>query len=102
MGEDDDSEVDFVLGGDSAIPTDDHSIVIQHVASSSNSLQLQHLGTVYDVTVDSPRVNSLRQYIPEKEIPDLTKFVVSPMPGQVVDLLVAPAKRSLPASPSQS
>ena len=98
-GEDDDSEVDFVLGGDSAIPTDDHSIVIQHVASSSNSLQLQHLGTVYDVTVDSPRVNSLRQYIPEKEIPDLTKFVVSPMPGQVVDLLVAPGEKVTAGQP---
>ena len=59
--------------------------------SSKNplGLQIQHNGTRIDALVMSPRMAELHQLMPFKAPPDLSRFVLSPMPGLLVDVAVA-------------
>ena len=51
-------------------------------------LQLQHNGTRIDAIVVSPRMAELYKLMPFKAPPDLSRFVLSPMPGLLVDVAV--------------
>jgi propionyl-CoA carboxylase alpha chain len=53
------------------------------------ALQVQHNGTRIQALVMSPRMAQLHQLMPYKEPPDLSRFVLSPMPGLLVDVAVA-------------
>ncbi len=59
--------------------------------SSKNPLALvvQHNGTRLECMVVSPRMASLHQLMPYKAPPDLSKYVLSPMPGLLVDVAVS-------------
>jgi propionyl-CoA carboxylase alpha chain len=46
--------------------------------------RLSHLGSQIDALVVTPRAAELAQYMLEKEPPDLSKFLLSPMPGLLV------------------
>jgi propionyl-CoA carboxylase alpha chain len=53
------------------------------------ALQVQHNGTRIQALVMSPRMAELHQLMPYKAPPDLSRFVLSPMPGLLVDVAVA-------------
>ena len=51
-------------------------------------LQVQHHGRRIDALVVSPRMAELYRKMPFKAPPDLSRFVLSPMPGLLVDVAV--------------
>ncbi len=52
------------------------------------ALRLQHNGTRLDVMVVSPRMAELHALMPFKAPPDMSRYVLSPMPGLLVDVAV--------------
>ena len=52
------------------------------------ALQVQHNGTRIEALVMSPRMAELHKLMPFKAPPDLSRFVLSPMPGLLVDVAV--------------
>ncbi len=50
--------------------------------------RLSHRGSQLDALVVPPRTAELAKLMPEKEPPDLSKFLLSPMPGLLVRLVV--------------
>jgi len=52
------------------------------------ALQVQHNGTRIEALVMSPRMAQLHQLMPYKAPPDLSRFVLSPMPGLLVEVAV--------------
>jgi propionyl-CoA carboxylase alpha chain len=52
------------------------------------ALQVQHNGTRIEALVMSPRMAQLHKLMPYKAPPDLSRFVLSPMPGLLVDVAV--------------
>ena len=57
------------------------------------ALRLQHNGTRIDVLVVSPRMAELHALMPHKAPPDLSRYVLSPMPGLLVDVAVQPGQK---------
>jgi propionyl-CoA carboxylase alpha chain len=57
------------------------------------ALQVQHNGTRIEALVMSPRMAELHQLMPFKAPPDLSRFVLSPMPGLLVDVSVQPGQK---------
>ena len=62
-------------------------------AKNPLGLQLQHNGTRIDALVVSPRMAALYKLMPFKAPPDLSRFVLSPMPGLLVDVAVRPGQK---------
>ena len=52
------------------------------------ALRVQHNGTQIDALVLQPRVAQLHKLMPHKMPPDMSRFVLSPMPGLLVDVAV--------------
>jgi len=52
------------------------------------ALRVQHNGTQIDVMVVSPRMAELYAVMPYKAPPDMSRYVLSPMPGLLVDVAV--------------
>jgi propionyl-CoA carboxylase alpha chain len=52
------------------------------------ALRVQHNGTQIDALVLQPRVADLHKLMPHKLPPDMSRFVLSPMPGLLVDVAV--------------
>jgi len=52
------------------------------------ALRVQHDGTRIDALVISPRMAQLHALMPHKPPTDLSRFVLSPMPGLLVDVAV--------------
>ena len=59
------------------------------------ALRIQHNGTQVDVMVVSPRMAQLHALMPFKAPPDMSRFVLSPMPGLLVDVAVQPGQKVL-------
>ncbi|PUE40233.1 acetyl/propionyl/methylcrotonyl-CoA carboxylase subunit alpha [Limnohabitans sp. Bal53] len=57
------------------------------------ALQVQHNGTRIEALVMSPRMAELHKLMPYKAPPDLSRFVLSPMPGLLVDVSVQPGQK---------
>jgi propionyl-CoA carboxylase alpha chain len=57
------------------------------------ALRVQHNGTRIDALVVSPRMAELHALMPFKAPPDMSRFVLSPMPGLLVDVAVVPGQR---------
>jgi propionyl-CoA carboxylase alpha chain len=57
------------------------------------ALQVQHNGTRIEALVMSPRMAELHQLMPFKAPPDLSRFVLSPMPGLFVEVSVQPGQK---------
>ena len=51
-------------------------------------LVVQHNGTKIETLVMSPRMAELHRLMPFKAAPDMSKYVLSPMPGLLVDVAV--------------
>ncbi len=56
------------------------------------ALQVQHNGTRIEALVVSPRMAELHQMMPFKKPPDMSRFVLSPMPGLLVNVAVSPGQ----------
>jgi len=56
-------------------------------------LQVQHNGTRIEALVVSPRMAELHQMMPFKTPPDMSRFVLSPMPGLLVNVAVTPGQK---------
>ncbi len=52
------------------------------------ALQVQHNGTRIEALIMSPRMAQLHKLMPYKAPPDMSRFVLSPMPGLLVDVAV--------------
>ena len=57
------------------------------------ALKLQHNGTLIEALVISPRMAELHQLMPFKAPPDMSRYVLSPMPGLLVDVAVQPGQK---------
>jgi propionyl-CoA carboxylase alpha chain len=57
------------------------------------ALRVQHNGTRIDALVVSPRMAALHQLMPFKSPPDMSRFVLSPMPGLLSQVLVEPGQK---------
>jgi len=54
---------------------------------------VQHNGTKIEVMVVSPRMADLHALMPFKAPPDMSKYVLSPMPGLLVEVAVQPGQK---------
>jgi len=54
--------------------------------------RVMHNGTQIEAKVFTPRAAQLNELMPFKAPPDLSKFLLSPMPGLLVDVAVAPGQ----------
>ena len=57
------------------------------------ALQIQHNGTRIEALVVSPRMAQLHQMMPFKTPPDMSRFVLSPMPGLLVNVAVSAGQK---------
>ena len=62
-------------------------------AKNPLALRVIHNGTQADVLVLSPKGAELHKLMPYKAPPDLSKFLLSPMPGLLVDVAVQPGQK---------
>jgi propionyl-CoA carboxylase alpha chain len=62
-------------------------------AKNPLALRIQHNGTKMEVLVMSPRTAELHRLMPFKAPPDMSRFVLSPMPGLLVDVAVQPGQK---------
>ena len=62
-------------------------------AKNPLALQVQHNGTRIEALVMSPRMAELHRLMPYKAPPDMSKYVLSPMPGLLVDVAVQPGQK---------
>ena len=63
--------------------------IVLKVAPLPEGWQLRHRGTEVDVIVRTPRAAELARYMIEKPKPDMSKFLICPMPGMVRQIAVA-------------
>ncbi len=56
-------------------------------------LVVQHNGTKIESLVMSPRMAELHKLMPFKAPPDMSRYVLSPMPGLLVDVAVQPGQK---------
>jgi len=57
------------------------------------ALRIAHNGTQIEALVLSPRGAELHRLMPYKAPPDLSKFLLSPMPGLLIDIAVQPGQK---------
>ena len=57
------------------------------------AVRISHNGTQLDALVLSPRAAELHALMPYKAPPDMSRFVLSPMPGLLVDVAVQPGQK---------
>jgi propionyl-CoA carboxylase alpha chain len=62
-------------------------------AKNPLAIRVSHNGSAIDTLVLLPRAADLFKLMPNKAPPDLSKFLLSPMPGLLVDLLVKPGQK---------
>ncbi len=67
----------------------DGKAIAVKVAPQSEGYLMRHRGVRLNALVCSPIVADLHKRLPEKEKPDLSKLIISPMPGLVVSIDVA-------------
>jgi len=61
-------------------------------AKNPLAIRVAHNGTQIDAMVLSPRAAELHALMPYKAPPDLSRFLLSPMPGLLVDVAVQPGQ----------
>jgi propionyl-CoA carboxylase alpha chain len=57
--------------------------------------RIAHRGSTLNVRVMAPRAAELYELMPHKAPPDLSRFLLSPMPGLLVDVAVQPGQKVL-------
>lgn len=64
------------------------TVTVQYIESAAHGFTLQYLGTRYQMKVLTPRQKELYQHMIEKPVVDLSKVILSPMPGNIVGVFV--------------
>ncbi|CAG8517950.1 23316_t:CDS:10, partial [Racocetra persica] len=64
------------------------TLIAQYVDPLPIGFRLQYAGTKFDITVHTQRQHELSQHMIEKPKQDLSKVILSPMPGSVVSVAV--------------
>jgi len=62
------------------------------IARNPLALRIIHNGTQLDCLVVEPRIAAMHKLMPYKAPPDMSKFLLSPMPGLLVNIAVAPGQ----------
>ena len=62
--------------------------VFIQVLRENQTYRLSHGGSQVDVRIVTPKVAELLKYMPDKPPPDLSKYLLSPMPGLLVSIAV--------------
>jgi propionyl-CoA carboxylase alpha chain len=62
------------------------------IARNPLALRIIHNGTQLDCLVVEPRIAAMHKLMPYKAPPDMSKFLLSPMPGLLVHIAVAPGQ----------
>jgi propionyl-CoA carboxylase alpha chain len=57
------------------------------------AIRIGHNGTRLDAMVLTPRAAELHALMPHKPPPDMSRYVLSPMPGLLVDIAVQPGQK---------
>ena len=57
------------------------------------AIRIAHNGTRLDALVLSPRAAELQALMPHKAPPDMSRFVLAPMPGLLIDVAVQPGQK---------
>ncbi|KAG0223375.1 hypothetical protein BGW42_005921 [Actinomortierella wolfii] len=65
-------------------------VTLQYLDTLPLGFRVQHLGTKFDITVNTPAQHALSKYMPIKEKASTTNLILSPMPGSVVSVDVKP------------
>ena len=60
--------------------------LVLKIGKTTEGISLRHRGVSADAIVCSPRAAELKIKLPERKDPDLTKLVISPMPGLMVSV----------------
>ena len=60
--------------------------LVLKIGKTSEGISIRHRGVSADAIVCSPRAAELKIKLPERKEPDLTKLVISPMPGLMVSV----------------
>jgi len=63
------------------------------IAKKPLAIRAIHNGTMLDVMVLLPRAAALYALMPHKAPPDMSRYVLSPMPGLLVDVAVVPGQK---------
>ena len=63
--------------------------VVLQVERDQQTYRLRHGGSQADVSIHTPRGAKLLRHMPVKVAPDMSKFLLSPMPGLLVSVAVA-------------
>ena len=63
------------------------------VGKNPLAIRVAHNGTRLDALVLSPRAAALHALMPYKAPPDMSRFVLSPMPGLLVEVAVQPGQK---------
>ncbi|PKC15364.1 hypothetical protein RhiirA5_408287 [Rhizophagus irregularis] len=64
------------------------SVTVQYLDPLPVGFRLQYMGTKFDITVHNKRQHELSQFMIEKPKKDLSKVIISPMPGSVISVAV--------------
>ncbi|KAG0265583.1 hypothetical protein DFQ27_000533 [Actinomortierella ambigua] len=65
-------------------------VTLQYLETLPLGFRVQHLGTKFDITVNTPAQHALAKFMPIKEKASTTNLILSPMPGSVVSVDVKP------------
>lgn len=65
---------------------EDRNVSLQQMSRITSGYRVSHVGSEVDVQVWSEKTNELRKHIPPKVVKDLSKFMISPMPGTVISV----------------
>ena len=63
------------------------------VGKNPLAIRIAHNGTQLDALVLAPRAAKLHELMPYKAPPDMSRYVLSPMPGLLVDVAVQPGQK---------
>ena len=63
------------------------------VGSNPMAIRITHNGTRLDALVLSPREAQLHALMPYKAPPDMSRYLLSPMPGLLVEVAVQPGQK---------
>ncbi|KAF9917895.1 hypothetical protein BX616_010972 [Lobosporangium transversale] len=61
-------------------------VTVQYLDALPLGFRVQHLGTKFDITINTPAQHALSKYMPIKEKASTTNMILSPMPGSVVSV----------------
>jgi propionyl-CoA carboxylase alpha chain len=72
---------------------DKYNITMQVIDRKDATLTIQFMGTEFNIEVRTPKEKELKQYMPYYPPPDVSKLLISPMPGSVVSVAVKPGDK---------